>query len=170
MCNNKVRLTIIVAADQKNGIGIKNTLPWHLSDDLKRFKSLTIGNTVLMGRNTWFSLPKRPLPDRQNIVISFDPIEEEGAVEVRSIEEAMNACDPETENFVIGGDSIYKQFFPLADRLLLTRVLDEFETDTFIPDVDPEVWQLIDAGEDHTDSKSGIHFRYETYERKKQNS
>lgn len=167
MNEQKPRLTIIVAADNKNGIGIKNTLPWHLSDDLKRFKKITVGNTILMGRNTWFSLPRRPLPDRKNIVITFEPVEETGVTEVHSIEEAIKACDLETENFIIGGDSIYKQFFPLADRILLTRVFGEFETDTFIPEIEPGIWQLVNSGEELVDSRSGIHFRYETYERKK---
>ena len=80
---------MIVAADSKNGIGINNELPWHLSDDLKRFKEITTGHSVIMGRNTWFSLPKRPLPNRRNIVLTPDPLGEEGAVEVRTMDEVF---------------------------------------------------------------------------------
>jgi len=100
-------LSMIVAADSKNGIGIKNTLPWHLSDDLKRFKEITTGHTVIMGRNTWFSLPKRPLPNRRNVVLTPDPLGEPGADEVRTMDEVFELCKIDTENFVIGGASMY---------------------------------------------------------------
>lgn len=81
MKNSIPNLTIIVAADLRNGIGIRNTLPWHLSDDLKRFKAITSENVVIMGRNTWFSLPKRPLPNRQNVVLTLEPLNESGAID-----------------------------------------------------------------------------------------
>ncbi|PLW92217.1 MAG: dihydrofolate reductase [Marinilabiliales bacterium] len=158
-------LSIIVAADSKNGIGIQNTLPWHLSDDLKRFKAITTGNTIIMGRNTWFSLPRRPLPNRRNVVLTPDPLNEEGAEEIRTLEAVFNAVDPNTENFIVGGESMYKQFLPHCTKVYLTRVEGEFATDTFFPDLDPKEWKLVEEGETMRDSKSDIPYRYLIYER-----
>lgn len=156
---------MIVAADSKNGIGIKNDLPWHLSDDLKRFKAITTGNTIIMGRNTWFSLPKRPLPNRRNVVLSPDPLNEEGAEEIRTLEAIFDAVDPNTENFIVGGESMYRQFLPHCSKVYLTRVEGEFNTDTFFPELDSQEWKLIEEGETLRDSKSDIPYRYLIYER-----
>ena len=166
MKNSIPNLTIIVAADLRNGIGIRNTLPWHLSDDLKRFKAITSENVVIMGRNTWFSLPKRPLPNRQNVVLTLEPLNESGAIEMNSIDQLLSYLSPDKENFIIGGDSIYRQFFPLATKILLTRVLGVFETDTCIPDIFSDEWILVNRSEDLVDSKSQIPYCYETYHRK----
>lgn len=159
-------LTIIVAADQKNGIGIKNDLPWRLSDDLKRFKAITTAHTIIMGRNTWFSLPRRPLPNRRNIVLTNEAINEEGAELAWSIDEVMGLCDPQNENFIIGGDSIYRQFLPFCQKVLLTRVNGDFDTDTFFPDLDPQIWHQESESELMTDSVSGITYTYLLFTRK----
>lgn len=153
-------LSIIVAADSKNGIGIKNTLPWHLSDDLKRFRAITTGHTIIMGRNTWFSLPRRPLPDRRSVVLTPDPLGEEGATEIRSLDDVFEICKADTENFIIGGESMYRQFLPYVSKIYLTRVAGNFETDTFFPELSSDEWQLAEESETTADSKSGIEYRY----------
>lgn len=156
---------MIVAADANNGIGIRNTLPWHLSDDLKRFRAITTGNTIIMGRNTWFSLPKRPLPDRRNVVLTPDPLEEEGAIEIRTLDEIESVCKAPGEHFIVGGESMYRQLLPYCSKIYLTRVEGEFETDTFFPELNPTEWTLLSDSELLTDSKSGIKYRYLVYQR-----
>jgi len=159
-------LSIIVAADSKNGIGIKNTLPWHLSDDLKRFRAITTGHTIIMGRNTWFSLPKRPLPDRRSVVLTPDPLGEEGATETSTLSEVLEICKNDSENFIIGGESMYSQFLQYASKIYLTRVVGNFDTDTFFPELSSDDWSLDEESEVMTDSKSGIQYRYLTLSRK----
>ena len=158
-------LSMIVAADNNNGIGIKNTLPWRLSDDLKRFKSITTGHTVIMGRNTWFSLPIRPLPNRRNVVITPEPLGEDGAIEVGSLNEIFEQCKNDTENFVVGGASLYEQMLPYASKIYLTRVEGDFETDTFFPKLNPDEWCLTEQSEKFKDSKSGIDYTYLIFKR-----
>jgi dihydrofolate reductase len=158
---------MIVAADAKNGIGIRNTLPWHLSDDLKRFKEITTGHTVIMGRNTWFSLPKRPLPNRRNIVLTPDPLGEPGAEEVKTMDEVFELCKGDAENFVIGGASMYEQLLPHTNKLYLTCVDGEYDTDTFFPELNENEWELVDDSEIMVDSKSGIQYQYLIFIRRK---
>jgi dihydrofolate reductase len=153
-------LSIIVAADSKNGIGIQNTLPWHLSDDLKRFRAITTGHTIIMGRNTWFSLPKRPLPDRRSVVLTPDPLGEEGATEIGALEDVFDICKNDSENFIIGGESMYRQFLPFVSKIYLTRVSGNFDTDTFFPELSSQEWQLIEESDLLTDSKSDIEYKY----------
>ncbi len=164
---NKIipNLSIIVAADSNNGIGIENTLPWHLSDDLKRFKAITTGNTIIMGRNTWFSLPKRPLPNRRNVVLTLEPLHEEGAEEIHTLDAVFDALDANTENFIVGGESMYRQFLPYCSKVYLTRVIGDFKTDTFFPELNPDDWKLIEEGDTQNDSKSNIAYRYLLFER-----
>src|SRR5664279_3018658 len=114
-------ISIIVAVSEDWGIGQDNELLWHISEDLKRFKRLTSGNTVIMGKRTWESLPRRPLPGRKNIVLTDDKTEIiENAVTAYSIEDSLSKCETNGEIFVIGGGSIYRQFLPIADRLYIT--------------------------------------------------
>lgn len=160
-------LSIIVAIAENNGIGYKNDLLVHISDDLKRFKEITAGSTVVMGRNTWFSLPRRPLPNRQNIVITNIANESfEGADTAYSIEEAITQCPENKESFIIGGAMIYKQFFEKADRLYITRVLKTFEADTFFPNIDTKSWRIENESDVFLDEKSGLEFQYVNFIRK----
>ena len=127
-------LSIIVAKAKNNIIGKDNQLIWHLPEDLKRFKQLTSGSVVIMGYNTYLSLPKKPLPNRINIVLFDKKIELDGCVVVNSKEEALSIA--KTYNipiFIIGGGSIYKQFLNETDKLFLTLIDGEFEADTFFP-------------------------------------
>jgi len=159
--------TIIVAIASNGAIGKNNDLLWHIPGDLKRFKKLTVGNTILMGRNTWLSLPKRPLPERQNIVLTDDPCEcFEKCESAYSIEDALSKVEKGNELFVIGGGMIYKQFMSRADRLLITHVNKEFEADTFFPDIDATVWEETEREDHGPDDKNDFSYSYVTYLRK----
>ncbi|MHC1707988.1 MAG: dihydrofolate reductase [Bacteroidales bacterium] len=162
------KISIIVAIANGFAIGKDNRLLCHIPGDLIRFKEITSGHTVIMGKKTWESLPRRPLPNRRNIVITDIPGEAfEGAVMAYSIEDAIHKSDPSSENFVIGGGMIYRQFLPLADKLYLTRVHKDFEADTWFPEINFEEFTLISA-EHHKEflEESGFVFTYEIWERK----
>jgi len=137
-------IAIIVAIAQNFAIGRNNDLLFHLPIDLKRFKKITSGNAVIMGKKTLFSLPKGPLPNRRNIVITDIPGETfEGCETVYSIEEAVTAVSNEQMAFVIGGGMIYRQFYPIAGKLFLTMVHQDFEADTFFPEIDFREWKEL---------------------------
>jgi len=137
-------ISIIVAIAENNGIGKNNDLLWHISADLKRFKQITLNHTVIMGKNTYLSLPVRPLKNRRSIVITDNPTDHfDGCLTVFSVNEAIEKCNENEESFVIGGASVYRQFLPLAQRLYLTRVNRSFEADTFFPDIVAEEWEEI---------------------------
>lgn len=146
-------ISIIVAIAENRAIGKDNRLLWHLSDDLKRFKKLTTGHTLIMGRNTFLSLPNGALPNRRHIVISDQPDESFAGCEMaRSMEESIKLAGTGEECFVIGGGMVYSQFLPLAGKLYLTRVHQSFEADTFFPEIDytqwkPVVSEEVEAGE-----------------------
>jgi len=136
--------TIIVAIAKNNAIGKNNDLLWHISGDLKRFKQITTGNTLIMGRRTFFSLPNGALPNRRNIVITDCPEDCcPGAELVQSIEEAIRVCDTDKENFIIGGGMIYTQFLPIADKIYLTQVHKDYEADVFFPEINYTDWDTI---------------------------
>jgi dihydrofolate reductase len=161
-------ISIIVAIANQFAIGRNNELLCHIPGDLKRFKRITTGHTVIMGKRTWESLPKRPLPDRRNIVITDIPGEQfEGALMAYSIEDAVSKTNAEEENFIIGGGMIYRQFLPLADRLYLTRVHKDFEADTFFPEIDFTRYELI-SSEHHPEflEEAGFEFTYEIWQKK----
>lgn len=140
----KPRIAFVVAVARNGVIGREGKLPWRISSDLKRFKEITMGKPVIMGRKTWESLPKRPLPGRQNIVITRDrDYRAEGAVVAASVEEALAQAKITESNeiCVIGGSEIFRQMLPMADRLYLTEV-DLFpEGDVVFPPVDHTAWR-----------------------------
>jgi dihydrofolate reductase len=139
------QISIMVAVAENNAIGKDNKLLWKLSSDLKRFKKITSGHKVVMGRNTFLSLPAGPLPNRVNVVISDVPNEQFEACEMAdSIENALEKCHPEEEVFIIGGGMIYKQFLPHATKLYMTKVHHEFEADTFFPNINYDEWEEIE--------------------------
>ncbi len=161
------QISIIVAIAANNAIGKDNDLLWHLSGDLKRFKELTTGHTIVMGKRTFESLPVRPLPNRRSIVIT--DIEGEqiaGCVMAYSIEDAIAKFDIADENFIIGGGSVYRQFMPIADKLYLTIVHKNFDADTFYPEINFDEWQAIEKQENILDEKSGLTYSYLIYKRK----
>ncbi len=158
------KISIIVAVASNLAIGKDNDLLWHISDDLKRFKVLTSGKTVVMGERTFYSLPFRPLKNRVNIIITDKPdLYIEGCVMANSIEEAISKMDDSNENFVMGGGSIYKQFIDIADKLYLTRVHKSFDADTFFPEIDESKWKLIEKIDMEAEVGSDFSFSYEVY-------
>ena len=161
-----MKITIVAAIASNNVIGQKNSLPWDIPEDLKRFKQLTSGHTILMGRKTFDSIG-RPLPNRKNIVMTKDTnYQKEGVEIVFDEKEALNLIkDLNQEVFIIGGSKIYELFEPWATSLMITRVLKDFEGDAFFPDINWNNWQ-IKSKEDFLDEKSNISCRLEEYLRK----
>ncbi|MBN2174535.1 MAG: dihydrofolate reductase [Bacteroidales bacterium] len=164
-----MNISIIVAVAKNNAIGKDNKLLWHLSEDLKRFKKLTTGHTIVMGKNTYYSLPNRPLPNRRHIILTDIPGEQiDGCIMAYSIEDAISKMDRDEENFIIGGASIYRQFLSYANKLYITWVHHEFEADTFFPELDKAEWKIM-SKEDfpNPDEKNPYPYTYVIYERSK---
>ena len=164
---NDMRISIIVAIAENNAIGLDNKLIYWLPNDLKRFTALTTGNTLIMGRKTFESLPKGALPNRRNIVLSRTGQASDfpGADLYQSLDDALKTC--EGDIYIIGGASVYRQALPIADRLCLTFVHDTpAEADTFFPEWDPEEW-VETFREDHdTDEKHNQRYSFIDLERK----
>jgi len=160
-------ISIIVAIAENGAIGKDNKLLWHISADLKRFKRITSGHKVIMGRNTYLSLPSRPLSGRTNIVISDRPGEKfEGCIMVNSIREALRTCPADEECFVIGGAAIYRQLIRHAEKLYVTRIFKSFEADTFFPEINPDEWQEISRESFEPDKENDFSHAYIIYVRK----
>lgn len=157
------QITMIVAVAENGAIGKDNNLLWHISGDLKRFKAITTGHSIIMGRKTYLSFPKRPLPDRKNIILTHGDTEYEGAYTAKNIEDALALCESD-EIFIIGGESIYRQFLPYTTKIYLTRVHREYEADTFFPELNMEDWNITETDE-HLDGEPP--FSYITLERRK---
>jgi len=159
-------LTMIVAVGENNEIGKNNKLIWHLRDDLKRFKSLTSGHHIIMGRKTFESFPK-PLPNRTHIVISRQPNYQvpEGVLVVNSIEDAIDAASSDDQPFIIGGGEIYKQGMPYTSKIELTRVHSTFAADTFFPEINMKKWKEISSKVHDNDENHNHAFSFLTYER-----
>ena len=159
-------ISIIVAIAQNFAIGKNNDLLFHLPTDLKHFKEITTGHAMIMGRNTLLSLPKWPLPNRRHIVITDKPDDHfEGCEVVFSVEEAIEKVKDEHEVFIIGGGMVYRQFYPLAGKLYLTLVHQDFDADTFFPEINYEDWNEL-SREDLHDDKNDFDYSYLELERK----
>jgi dihydrofolate reductase len=151
-------ISIIVAIAENFAIGKNNDLLFHLPTDLKRFKEITTGHTLIMGRNTLLSLPKWPLPNRRHIVITDIPDDVFAGCEVVfSIDQAIEKVKDENEAFIIGGGMIYRQFYPLAGKLYLTLVHKPFDADVYFPEINYSDW-LETAREDLFDEKNGFSY------------
>ncbi len=160
-------ITIIVATDRNNGIGYNNGLLAHIPGDLRRFREITMGHSLIMGKRTWESLPKRPLPGRQNIVLTDNELDcFDCALTARSVEEALALCEPGREIFIIGGGSVYRQFMPLAGRLMVTHIDAVFTADTFFPEISDEEWQLTEEEHHESTGPDRFSFTYRTYLRR----
>ena len=160
-------ISIIVAIAENFAIGKNNDLLFHLPNDLKRFKEITSGHTIIMGRNTLLSLPKWPLPNRRHIVITDKPDDVfPGCETVFSIDEAIQKVKADEEAFIIGGGMIYRQFYPVAGRLYLTLVHKAFKADVYFPEIDYTEWEET-AREDFYDEKNDFNYSYLNLERKK---
>ncbi len=158
-------LTMIAAAAENNALGKNNDLVWHLPDDFKRFKKLTSGHYIIMGRKTFESFPK-PLPNRTHLVITrrknYNP---PGALIVNSLQEALKIAKDDEQPFIIGGGEIYELAMPIADKIELTRVHGTFEADTFFPEINMENWKITARKFHEKDEKHSYAFTYLTYER-----
>lgn len=164
MKNHDKKISIIVAIASNYAIGKDNDLLWHISKDLKRFKELTESHYIVMGKRTYYSLPKRPLPKRTSLIIT--DVEGEvidNCLMAYSIEDAINKMDSNNENFIIGGGSIYKQFMPLADKLYITRVHKDFDADTFFPEISLDEWKLISKVDVKDDDQNDFDYSFEEY-------
>lgn len=160
------RISIIAAIARNNALGFENKLLYWLPNDLKRFKALTTGHTIIMGRKTFESLPKGALPNRRNIVLSRQDIEFPGAERFGSLEEALAQCRAEEEVFVIGGASVYREALSLADKLCLTHIEDSpAQADAFFPEIDPKVWKETGREAHPTDEKHLYPYSFVDYER-----
>ena len=163
----KQNISIIVAIAENLAIGKDNLLLWHISEDLKRFKKLTTGHTLIMGRNTFLSLPNGALPNRRHIVISDQQGESfEGCEMAASIGEALEMAGDQEECFVIGGGMVYRQFLPMAGKLYLTQVHASFEADTFFPEIDFSQWEALTSEEVPAGGKNEFAHSYTEYVRK----
>lgn len=158
------RLSIIVAIAQNGVIGINNTLPWHLPEDLKRFKALTMGHHIIMGRKTYESLG-RLLPGRTTVIVTRNSnYKVEGALMANSLQAAISLCEADDEVFLIGGAELYQDGLALADKLYITEIDLGIEGDAYFPALQPNDWQET-SREAHT-SAQGLGFSYVTYVRK----
>ncbi|MBP6000873.1 MAG: dihydrofolate reductase [Flavobacterium sp.] len=157
-------LTIIAAAAENNALGKDNQLLWHLPEDFKRFKTLTSGHYIIMGRKTFESFPK-PLPNRTHIIITRKPNYQapEGCIVVTSLEKAMELCPKNEEAFVIGGGEIYQQALDVVDKIDVTRVHTTLDADTFFPTIDPTLWEMVFEEFHPKDDKHAFDFTFLTY-------
>lgn len=159
------KISIIVAIAKNHAIGKDNKLLWHISADMKRFKKLTEGHQVIMGKLTYQSLPIHPLPNRKNIIISDDLLDSfEGCTTVHSIEEAVELCSDQEESFIIGGGSVYRQFLPLSNKLYLTLVDKDFDADAFFL-LDLSQWRIIEREDHGPDDKNDFSYSFITFEK-----
>ena len=159
-------VSIIVAVSDNGVIGRDGGLPWHLPADLKRFKRLTSGHHMIMGRRTWDSIGRRPLPGRPTIVVSRDPgFVAEGAQVARSLSQALELAAGADEVFIAGGEAIYRAALPVADRIYLTRVHACFDGDTHFPAFDANDWQVVVEERHEPDEKNPYAHTFLVYER-----
>lgn len=157
-------ISIIAAVARNRAIGHNNKLLYWLPNDLKRFKALTTGHTIIMGRRTFESLPKGALPNRRNVVLSRSDSEFPGCDKYSSLEEALNNCKEDEDVFIIGGASVYEQAMKFADRLLLTEIDDTpQEADAFFPDYSD--WTLTNRENHQKDEKHLFEYSFADYER-----
>ena len=160
-----MKISLIVAAATNNVIGRDGELPWYLFEDLKRFKRLTTGKPIIMGRRTYESIGK-PLPDRRNIIISSrDGLEIEGCEVVATPEDALKLAAGAEEVMVIGGGKVYEQMLPMADRIYMTRVHASVDGDTYIPDISEDEWQVVDEENFPADDSRQYGFSFMTLDR-----
>ena len=161
-------IIMIAAMGENRSLGKDNKLLWHLPDDFKRFKQITTGHKIIMGRKTFESFPK-PLPNRYHIIITRN---EEYSTDypdckvVHSLEEALELVEDKEKAFIIGGGEIYTQGLPYADSIELTRVHEHFEADAFFPEIDPENWELVGETHHEKDERHAYPFTYLSYRRK----
>ena len=165
MLNTK-EITIIAAISENNGLGKNNKLIWHIPDDLKRFKKLTLGHSVIMGRKTFESIAK-PLPQRKNIILTRNKnYKAKGALIAHNVKEALNFCQNDNQPFIIGGAEIYKLFMNISNKIELTRIHKSYDGDAFFPEILEEKWKLVKSKKNNLNETKIINFSYLTYIKK----
>jgi len=157
-------ISIIVAIAENHAIGKDNKLLWYLPNDLKHFKTITSGHTVIMGRKTYDSVGK-PLPNRRNIVITRQHIDIAGCEVVNSLQEALALCKTEEEVFIVGGAEIYRQAIPITNKIYLTIVHQNFEGDTYFPEIEENIWVETEREDYQPDEKNKLAYSFITLER-----
>ena len=161
-------MTILIAAvAENNALGKNNDLLWHLPNDFKRFKEVTSGHYIVMGRKTFESFPK-PLPNRTHVIITRQKdFKHEGCIVVSDIEKAIAACPENEDIYIIGGGEIYTQSIHFADQLDITRVHHSFDADVYFPEINPDIWELTNETFHPKDEKHLFDFTFQTFARKK---
>lgn len=160
-------IILIAAVAENNALGKNNDLLWHLPLDFKRFKEITSGHHIIMGRKTFESFPK-PLPNRTHVIITRQKdFEYEGCIVAQNLENALAVCPKNEDLFIIGGGEIYAQSIHLADQLDITRVHHSFDADVYFPEIDPEIWELSSETFNPKDEKHQFDYSFQKYTRKK---
>ena len=161
-------MTILIAAVAENyALGKNNDLLWHLPNDFKRFKEITSGHHIIMGRKTFESFPK-PLPNRTHVIITRQQdFKHEGCIVVSDIEKAIAACPKNEDLYIIGGGEIYSQSIHFADQLDITKVHHSFDADVYFPEIDPEIWELTSETFNPKDNKHLFDYTFQTFVRRK---
>ena len=160
-----MKLSLIVAMATNHTIGLNNKMPWHLSADLKKFKQITMGHPIIMGRKTFESIG-RPLPGRQNIIISRNPhYEQQACLVFNNLDSALQSCAQADEVFVIGGATLYAATLAQADRLYITEIQQAFDGDTWFPEIDLQQWQEVTRKDISDDKSVDFSYSFIVYER-----
>ena len=160
-------IIMIAAVAENNALGKNNDLLWHLPLDFKRFKEITSGHHIIMGRKTFESFPK-PLPNRTHVIITRQKdFAHGGCIVVQNIEKAIAVCPIDQDIYIIGGGEIYTQSIHLADQLDITRVHNSFDADVYFPEIDPEIWELTSETFNTKDEKHLFDYTFQTFVRKK---
>jgi dihydrofolate reductase len=158
---------MIAAVAENNALGKNNNLLWHLPNDFKRFKEITSGHHIIMGRKTFESFPK-PLPNRTHVIITRQKdFEREGCIVVQDLKSAIAVCPMDENIYIIGGGEIYSQSIPFADQLDITRVHHSFDADVYFPEINPEIWELTSENFNSKDEKHLFDYTFQTFNRKK---
>ena len=162
-------MILIAAVAENNALGKNNDLLWHLPNDFKRFKEITSGHHIIMGRKTFESFPK-PLPNRTHVIISRQKdFKHEGCIVVSGLEKAIEACPKNEDNYIIGGGEIYSQSILIADQLDITLVHHTFDADVYFPEINPEIWKLTSEKFNPKDDKHLFDYTFQTFIRKNKN-
>ena len=165
MLNTK-EITIIAAVSENNVLGKNNKLIWHIPDDLKRFKKLTSGHSVIMGRKTFESITK-PLPERKNIILTRNKnYKAKDTLIAHNVKEAINISENDNQPFIIGGGEIYKLFMNISNKIELTRIHKSYDGDAFFPEILEEKWKLVKSKKNNLNETKIINFSYLTYIKK----
>lgn len=160
------RISILVAIARNGVIGKNNRLPWHLPADLRYFKALTMGHHIVMGRKTFESIG-RLLPGRTSVVVSRQrDYRVQGAVMAGSVEEALAACEGDSEVFIVGGAGLFRQCLDRAGRLYITEILEEFDGDVFFPEYNRDEWEETSRAKHRLDGRDGLEYDFVVYDRK----